>query len=103
MQTELGNARRAGWAIVQLDAAGNAVAAAYGVVPLAFGPGQEARDGEDFAFRMLGLHFEEPLRVFSDCKGSIGCAVTQHTALAPTNPRRHLWEEWFVETCRCAK
>ena len=93
-QRELENVRSAGWAIAQPDTCENVVAAAHGVVPLALGPSQAARDGEEFAFRVLGLRFEEPLRVFNGCKEPIGCAISniQHFALAPTSPRRHLWE-----------
>ena len=44
---------RAGWALIQVDLLGNLLHAAYGPVPLAFGPCQTAKDGEDFAIHML--------------------------------------------------
>ena len=53
--TKFGACRRAGWAAVQIDRAGRFVACMYGVVPRGWGPEQWARDGEDFAFHMLGL------------------------------------------------
>ena len=44
--------RSAGWALVSTDPLGNTIAAAYGPVPIGAGPGQTARDGEDYAIRM---------------------------------------------------
>eukprot|EP00959_Pyramimonas_sp_CCMP1952_P146051 3058306-Pyramimonas_sp.AAC.1 len=71
----------------------------YGVVPLASAPHQVARDGEDYAFLMLSRFSEwdpeNPLEVFCDCLGTVGCATDAGEALSHDNPRQHLWREWW--------
>eukprot|EP00959_Pyramimonas_sp_CCMP1952_P100798 2108727-Pyramimonas_sp.AAC.1 len=69
-----------------------------GIVPLAHGPEQEARDGEDYAFNMLAQFWlpspgGSGLEVFCDCAGTVGAALSQGKALAPLQARRHLWRE----------
>eukprot|EP00959_Pyramimonas_sp_CCMP1952_P427274 8948632-Pyramimonas_sp.AAC.1 len=39
---------RAGWAVVQIDPAGNLIGAMFGAAPLHAAPGQAAQDGEDW-------------------------------------------------------
>ena len=45
--------RVAGWSVVLADVNGDVVSAIFGVAPLDEGPGQVARDGEDFAILMI--------------------------------------------------
>jgi len=71
----------------------------YGAVPLHVAPGQAARDGEDWAFRMLAQFSEwsdeDPLLVYTDCSGTMGCAVDSSVALGAGNPRQHMWRYWW--------
>ena len=84
--------RSAGWALVSTDQFGNVISAAYGPVPLGAGPGQTARDGEDYAIRMTALLVAPPFEVFTDCYGTVRC-MTQPPfySTGPHNPRAHLW------------
>ena len=66
-----GALRRAGWAVVAVDGAGNLKAAAYGAVPSDVLPGQCARDGEDYAAAMAGQFTLDPLTLYFDCEGTI--------------------------------
>ena len=50
--------RRARWAVVQVDAFGNAAAVAYGPLSQDLCPMQAARDGEDYAIAMLAQTFK---------------------------------------------
>eukprot|EP00959_Pyramimonas_sp_CCMP1952_P239581 5006926-Pyramimonas_sp.AAC.1 len=65
---------RAGWAVIQVNRAGELVGAMYGAAPLHQAPAQSARDGEDWAFHMLSQFSEwsseDPLVVHTDCAGS---------------------------------
>ena len=85
--SKLSGLSRAGWAIVQIDPAGNLIGGAFGVVPLSYAPNQTARDGEDRAFQVLSefseWNPEDPLTVYSDCTGSINCALNPGIALDP--------------------
>ena len=66
-------------------------------VPLSWAPLQLARDGEDYAFHFLSGCATSPLEVYSDCAGSITCAVGVGKALAKGAARRHLWHRWWQE------
>ncbi|CAK0874689.1 unnamed protein product, partial [Prorocentrum cordatum] len=83
----LRGARRAGWAVVQIGLSGEVIGGMHGIVPRAYGPKQEARGGEDYAFHVL---------VFCDCAGTVGLALSQGRALAPLQARRHLWQAWWA-------
>eukprot|EP00974_Lingulodinium_polyedra_P040863 3927657-Lingulodinium_polyedra.AAC.1 len=52
MLPEFAALRRAGWSLVQTDRFGNAIAAAYGPVPLAEAPEQTSKQAEDYAVLM---------------------------------------------------
>eukprot|EP00971_Amphidinium_carterae_P014153 279029-Amphidinium_carterae.1 len=62
--------RRAGWACVLTDAAGQTIAARYGTVPALVCPGQAAADAEDFAILMACCLTKGQLEVVSDCKAT---------------------------------
>ena len=66
-----GALRRAGWAAVAVDDAGNLKAAAYGAVPSDILPGHLARDGEDYAAAMAEQFTLDPLTLYIDCEGTI--------------------------------
>ncbi|CAK0903314.1 unnamed protein product [Prorocentrum cordatum] len=89
---------RAGWAIVAFNDDREITGAAHGVVPLMQVPLQEARDGEDYAFKMLAQIGQGPLRVHCDCKGTVRCARDRAFAMREANVRRHLWSTWWSET-----
>ena len=89
--------RRAGWAIVQVDRYGEAVAAVYGPVPVTAGPGQVARDGEDYAIMMLSVHAVPPFEVYVDCKGTLECLQSPRSfSTGASNPRAHLWTRYWA-------
>ena len=90
--------RRAGWSIVQVDRFGEMQAAAYGPVPVDFGPGQVARDGEDFAVFMLTICATPPFQLFIDCEGTLKCLHrgVQYAA-GPGNPRAHMWGPFYAQ------
>ena len=71
-----------------------------GSSPPHLAPEQLARDAEDYAFHVLSEVAESdpdnPLVVYSDCKGSIGCASNVGVGLDLNNPRRHFWEQWWT-------
>ncbi|CAK0788080.1 unnamed protein product [Prorocentrum cordatum] len=97
----LRGARRAGWAVVQIGLSRGVIGGMHGIVPRAYGPEQEARDGEDYAFHMLAQFWlpsagGSGLEVFCDCAGAVGLALSQGKALAPLQARRHLWQEWWA-------
>ncbi|CAK0828037.1 unnamed protein product [Prorocentrum cordatum] len=97
----LRGARRAGWAVVQIGLGGEVIGGMHGIVPRAYGPEQEARDGEDYAFHMLAQFWlpsadGSGLEVFCDCAGTVGLALSQGKALAPLQARRHLWQGWWA-------
>ncbi|CAK0905827.1 unnamed protein product [Prorocentrum cordatum] len=70
-----------GLVALQVDCEGNFVACMHGVMPKSWGPGQWARDGEDFASHMLARfseHFADgisgvALEVYSGCARSVSC------------------------------
>ena len=87
-----GALRRAGWAGVAVDDAGNLNAAAYGAVPSDALPGQSARDGEDYAAAMAGQFTLDPLTLYIDCEGTIATiSGPKHKALGAQGPRAHVW------------
>ena len=87
-----GALRRAGWAVVAVDDAGNLKAAAYGAVPSDVLPGQSARDGEDYAAAMAGQFTLDPLTLYIDCEGTIATINgPKHKALGAQGPRAHVW------------
>ena len=69
--------RRAGWAVVQVDGEGSLVAAAFGAVPWEAAPGQEARDGEDYAVYMLTEVAAQPFSLYIDCAGTVSATLLQ--------------------------
>jgi len=84
--------RRAGWAVVQVDDAGQLISAAFGPVPFDKGPFQQARDGEDYAAYMCLLVAMGPMHIFSDCAGTVGCLSGNPKASSGVaNERAHLW------------
>eukprot|EP00971_Amphidinium_carterae_P040685 798296-Amphidinium_carterae.2 len=62
--------RRAVWACVLTNAAGQTIAARYGTVPALVCPGQAAADAEDFAILMACCLTKGQLEVVSDCKAT---------------------------------
>ena len=66
--------RRARWSIVQTDAYGDLVAAAYGAVPWDEAAGQVARDGEDFAVAIRAEVAIELFEVHIYCQGALDAA-----------------------------
>ena len=87
-----GALRRAGWAVVAVDDAGNLKAAAYGAVPSDVLPGQSARDGEDYAAAMAGQFTLDPLTLYIDCEGTIATVNgPKPKALGAQGPRAHVW------------
>ena len=87
-----GALRRAGWAVVAVDDAGNLNAAAYGAVPSDVLPGQSARDGEDYAAALAGQFTLDPLTLYIDCAGTIATINgPKHKALGAQGPRAHVW------------
>ncbi len=89
--------RRAGWALVQVDPTGSMVAAAYGPVPFAAAPYQQARDGEDYAAHMSAWLVEPPFELFVDCNGTLECLLgPPGYSTAPTNVRAHLWGPFWA-------
>ena len=89
--------RRAGWSIVMYSEGWQLLGAVCGTVPLSWAPLQLARDGEDYAFHFLSGCATSPLEVYSDCAGSITCAVGVGKALAKGAARGHLWHRWWQE------
>ena len=85
--------RRAGWAIVQVDAAGELVAAAYGAVPWESAPAQVARDAEDYAVYMLTKVASQPFTIYVDCAGTVEAARDPLVGTKPRHLRAHLWDE----------
>ena len=87
-----GALRRAGWAAVAVDDAGNLKAAAYGAVPSDVLSGQSARDGEDYAAAMAGQFTLDPVTLFIDWEGTIATINgPKHKALGARGPRAHAW------------
>ena len=82
--------RRAGWAIVQVDAAGELVAAAFGAVPWESAPAQVARDAEDYAVFMLTRVATQPFTIYVDCAGTVGAARNPLAGTKPRHLRAHL-------------
>eukprot|EP00959_Pyramimonas_sp_CCMP1952_P218355 4566936-Pyramimonas_sp.AAC.1 len=62
----------------------------HGAAPLRAAPGQAARDGEDWGFKMLSQFREwstdHPLVVRAGCSGTLGCATDPSIALSASNP-----------------
>ena len=86
-----GALRRAGWAVVAVDGAGN-LKAACGGVPSDVVPGQCARDGEDYAAAMAGQFTLDPLMLYIDCEGTIATINgPKHKALGARGRRAHVW------------
>ena len=89
--------RRAGWSLVQVDNFGNLVAAAYGPVPYEDGPGQQARDGEDYAYAVAPQLVLPPARFYVDCAGTLRCLqgglsyCEQHSS-----QRVHIWRAFWA-------
>ena len=90
--------RRAGWAVVQVDASGQLVAAAYGPVPHDEAPEQIARDGEDYAVFMCSLVATPPFRLHIDCAGTLACVqLGKAYAAGADNARAHLWTKFWAQ------
>ena len=87
--------RSAGWALVQVDEAGNFEAACYGDVPLAESPSQIPRDAEDYAALMLSHFALAPYTVWFDCAGTLS-AIWRGKAVQQDGPREHLWSRFFA-------
>ena len=83
--------RRAGWAVVQTDAAGNFISAAYGAAPWDAAPAQVARDGEDYAVAMLPEIAIQPFELYIDCAGTLSATRDPAIAQCPRHLRAHLW------------
>ncbi|CAK0878797.1 unnamed protein product [Prorocentrum cordatum] len=77
--------QRAGWSLVQCDGHGRLVAAAWGWVPLSMAPRQEARDGEDYAYRMAAFLCEGHV----DLRGAAW-------ACRPGSSRAHMWNAFYA-------
>ena len=89
--------RRAGWAIVMVTPEGREVAAVYGAVPYALAPFQQARDGEDCCFWAMPHFCANVDAVHVDCAGTVACGQDRRVAIAPSNPRAHLWRRYWAE------
>eukprot|EP00959_Pyramimonas_sp_CCMP1952_P428992 8984546-Pyramimonas_sp.AAC.1 len=50
------------------------ISGAFGPVPWDVAPLQLAKDGEDYAYRMLGQIALDPEGVWTDCAATISCA-----------------------------
>ena len=88
---------RAGWAIVQLDAQGQMVAAACGPVPVDEAAQQQASDGEDYAAYMLTTLAEPPFEVYVDCTGTLGCLRAPAVySCSVFHERAHLWTRFWL-------
>ena len=61
---------RAGWAVVGVDEA-KLKAAAFGAEPIDVLPAQTSRDGEDYAAAMAGTISVDPLKLHTNCAGTI--------------------------------
>ena len=88
-------AARAGWALVQVDANGLLVAAAYGPVPWDKAPQQTPRDGEDYAISVSAQLATNPQTLHSDCAGTVAVSawpLARQTG--PANERAHLWSRF---------
>ena len=84
--------RTAGWAVVIYDNQRRFRAAAWGAVPLAEGPDQLPRDGEDFAVKMLlSVVAGGRYKLHIDCLATARCAAAPLEAAGPSAPRAHLW------------
>ena len=89
--------RRAGWSLVQVSASGEVVSAAFGAVPMAVAPYQQARDGEDYAIHMLKYVGVPPFEIYTDCEGTLGCLKQPaQFSTGPQNPRAHLWGPFWA-------
>ena len=76
---------------------GETIAAAYGAVPRCKAPLQHARDGEDWAVRMLSFVALLPFSLFIDCSGTVGCLHKGKVyATRLCEPRAHIWGGFFA-------
>ena len=69
--------------------------AAYGLVPRDFGPEQVARDGEDYAAFVVGMHGHPPMELHTDCMGTYGCLLSKAKATSIKNPRCAFWDKFW--------
>ena len=92
-----GALRRAGWAVVAVDNVGNLKAAAFGAVPCDVLPGQNPRDGKDYAAAMAGHITLDPLTLHIVCEGTIATVNgPKCEALGAGGPRAHVWNRLLV-------
>eukprot|EP00959_Pyramimonas_sp_CCMP1952_P384790 8064437-Pyramimonas_sp.AAC.1 len=85
--------RRAGWSLVQVNDQGDVLRAAFGPVPREVAPSQQARDGEDYAYRMAAelVDPSSDFEIFTDCSGTLGCVWDRARSCSSQNSRAHLW------------
>ena len=88
---------RAGCAIVQVDASGEVVSAAFGAVPGDVCPTQSIADAEDYALAILAMVAVGPAQVYVDRKDTVDTANgSRDAAVGPRHPRAHLWARHFA-------
>ena len=87
--------RAVGWALVQVDDAGNLVSACFGDVPLAASPSQIPWEAEDYAALMLSQFATAPFTVWIDCAGTLS-AIRRGKASKRDGPREHFWGRFFA-------
>ncbi|CAK0807698.1 unnamed protein product, partial [Prorocentrum cordatum] len=98
LEPAFGALRRAGWAIVQTDADGNLIAAAFGTVRRDLCPQQTSKNAEDFACWMLcEVAGPGALELNIDCSSTVACLRRGKAyATAAGRPGAHLWSRFFA-------
>ncbi|CAK0891075.1 unnamed protein product, partial [Prorocentrum cordatum] len=82
----------AGWSISVFDKHRKLAAEAWGSVPESEGPEQVARDGEDYAVKVLADTIAwGSFKLRCDCLATVRCAAGPLAAAAAGSQRSHLW------------
>ena len=89
--------RRAGWAVVQTNPAGEVLCAAYGPVPIELLPCGVARDGEDNAVLMAARLSVGRLVIRAGCEGTVRLINgPRQRATSEYEIRAHIWTQTFA-------